>query len=521
MSDDIILFWMICLGVLAGLAISVRRIRSGGRGWAVVLTLILLLNLAGGLWRQGSLIYAALAMWLLLVLLPALLAKLFQQRVLQQRYGAAHRIARIISWLHPADGWREQPKILHAICLAEAGQLDPALEMLKRYQTNKSWTGLWAVAALCRVTGRWEDMIAWEAERTKELERASEFVPYLLRARGETGDVAGLIELYSRRRNQIATLAAPALRDLCRLMLFSFTGKRDLVEQLLSASSLTVMPMPTQRFWLATADLFAGERALAREQLESLRENADPLTRRAIERRLAQALNPPPTFYASSEAMIESAVLEHSHEERFGANPTLFSTRARMTQVLILLNVIMFGVEMFFRASEDPYGLYRLGALFPPAVRGGEWWRLGTSLFLHFGYLHLVLNMIGLWILGPFVEFAVGSRKFVVVYLLAGIGSMAFVMAFASGPAGERLTVGASGSVMGLVGGTGALMLRGWLKEKATVARKRLLVMIAFVAMQTAMDALIPNVSMAAHLAGAAIGFVVTMLIGNQFERAR
>lgn len=513
------LFWMLCLLVLTGLAISLRRIRSGGRGWAVVLTLILLLNLAGGLSRQGSLIYAALAMWLLLVLLPASLAKLYQQRLLQQRYGAADRLARIISWLHPADGWREQPKILSAIRLAEAGQLDPASEMLKFYQTNESWTGFCAVAALCRATGRWEDMIAWEAQRTQELERAPEFVPYLLRARGETGDVAGLIALYSRRRNQIAKLTSPSLRDLCRLMLFSFTGKRNLVDQMLTASSLRVMPTSTQKFWLATADLFAGERALAKEQFESLLENADRLTRRAIERRLAQVSNPPPTFDVSAAGMIESAALEHSHEERFGANPTLFSTRARMTQVLILLNVIMFGVEMFFRASEDPYGLYRLGALFPPAVRGGEWWRLATSLFLHFGYLHLVLNMIGLSFLGPFVEFVVGSRKFITIYLLAGIGSMAFVMAFASGPAGERLTVGASGSVMGLVGATGALMLRGWLKEKAVAARKRLLVMIAFVAMQTAMDAVIPQVSMAAHLTGAAIGFVVTMLIGNQLGR--
>jgi rhomboid protease GluP len=127
--------------------------------------------------------------------------------------------------------------------------------------------------------------------------------------------------------------------------------------------------------------------------------------------------------------------------------------------------------------------------------------------------------MLGLWFLGPFVEFAAGWRKFVVIYLLAGIGSMAFVMAFASGLAGEQLTVGASGSVMGLIGSTGALMLRAWLKEKAVTARKRLLLMIACVAMQTAMDAVIPHVSMTAHLTGAAIGFVITVLIGNQLGR--
>ena len=515
MSNDIVLFWVVCLVALTGLMMSIRRIRSGGRGWALLLTLILVLNLAGGLSRRGALVYAALATWLLLVLVPALLAKLSQRRLLQQHYGTAYRLARIISWLHPADGLREQPRILNAIRLAEAGQFDPAAEILKRYKTSKSQTDLWVVASLFRVTGQWEDMLAWEAQRTQALERAPELMPYLLRARGETGDVAGLVDLYSRRQKQIANLHSPILRDLCRLMLFSFTGKRKSVEHLLNASSLRLMPTPTQNFWLATTELFAGERALAKEQFEALLPHADPVTRRAIERRLVQILDRQMTLDAAREQTIERAALEQSHEERFGAKPTLFSNRTRVTQTLIALNLIMFLVEVLFRASEDPYGLYQLGALFPPAVRAGEWWRLVTSLFLHFGPLHLVFNMIGLWFLGPFVEFAIGSRKFTLVYLLTGIVSMLFVMAFASGPAGERLTVGASGSIMGLVGATGALMVPGWLKEKAVAARKRLLSMIAFVTIQTAMDAVIPEVSMTAHLTGAAVGFVVTMLLRN------
>src|SRR5262249_55942776 len=157
--------------------------------------------------------------------------------------------------------------------------------------------------------------------------------------------------------------------------------------------------------------------------------------------------------------------------------------------------------------------LFRLGALFPPAVRAGDWWRLFAALFLHYGTLHLSMNMFALWVLGPFTEFALGLRKFLLVYLLAGIGSMAVVLELWSGPEGRQMTVGASGCVMGLIGATAALMLRGWLRENARLAKRRLIVMVFIVATQTLFDAMVPQVSMAAHLSGAFIGFIGTIFL--------
>jgi rhomboid protease GluP len=164
--------------------------------------------------------------------------------------------------------------------------------------------------------------------------------------------------------------------------------------------------------------------------------------------------------------------------------------------------------------------LFRLGALFPAAVRAGDWWRLITSLFLHFGALHLAMNMLGLWLLGPFSEFALGSRKFLFVYLLTGLASMAVVMGFGSGPNGEQLTVGASGCVMGLVGVTAGLMLRGWLQDKALSAKRRLFVMVVIVATQTLFDAMVPEVSMTAHLSGLAIGFAAGIILPDRLRRS-
>ncbi len=372
---------------------------------------------------------------------------------------------------------------------------------------------------LYRITNQWDELIAWETQHREALERFPQLLHTLLRARGETGDLRGLVDLYDRRKGQIAKLALPTARDLCRLMLFVFCGKRRLAERLFERN-LAELPLSTQKFWLATADFAAGKIEEARREFELLLPESDPLTRLAIERRLARITISPEPLSAFAESVVESAALERGHEELFGVMPGLFSKQARATRILICLNLLMFAAEILLGGATNGQTLYRLGALFAPAVRAGECWRLAASLFLHFGPLHLAMNMFALWLLGPFMEFALGFRKFLMVYLLTGIGSMGVVMLFTSGSAGQQITVGASGCVMGVVGATGALMLRGWLKEKAVFAKRRLVVMFAIVATQTVFDALVPNVSMAAHLSGAMFGFVATMLLRDRLKVA-
>jgi rhomboid protease GluP len=514
-DNDMVIFWLVCLSCLSGLAVMLRRYRFAGRGWLVIYIAILLVALLGRLGKKSVLIYAAGAMWLLLVILPALLATFYHRRFLQQRYPVARHLARLISWLHPADGWRQQPQILYALELAQRGDLTAATETLRRLERVKSLIGLAAVMNLYRITNRWEELLAWQNQHHHNLERYPQLLPTLLRAHGETADRFGMAQLYDRNKHRIARMIPASSRDSCRLMLFAFCGKRQLVEQLLDGS-LAVLPAPTRQFWLATADLAAGDSESARRQLEELLPTADPSLRLGIERRLSRLSVGPEPLDPTTEQVIGEAAREHGHDQSFGAQRSLFSNQARATQLLIFLNVSMFLAESLMGGSTNIDTLYRLGALFPPDVRAGQWWRLGASLFLHWGPLHLAMNMLALWILGPFAEFALGFRRFLLVYLLAGIGSMGAVMTFASGPHGEQLAVGASGCIMGLVGATGALMLRGWVREKALAARRRLIAMALVIGMQTMFDALIPQVSMTAHLSGALFGFVATLLLRNK-----
>ena len=521
MDSATVIFWFVCFACVTGLLVLWTRARSTGLGWVAVYLAILLVDVIGWLWELNAVVYAAAALWLLLVLLPGLVSNLYLRRFLQQRYSEAYWLARIISWLHPADGWRQQPQIIHAVKLAQRGELVAAQETLQRFQGVRSLIGLAAVANLYRITNQWEAFVGWAQQHHQELERHPQFLPMLLRARGETGDLAGLLDLYQRRQQQIGKLVPSSLRDLCRLALFAFGGKRQLVERLF-CGGLAMLPETTRNFWLATADLTAGETESAKRQLERLLPAADPPLRLAIERRLARAATPPHPLAPEAEKFMDSVAVEHRHDESFGARRSLFSRHAQVTQILIALNLLMFAAEVHYGGGTNMDALYRLGALFAPAVRAGQWWRLLASLFLHFGPVHLAMNMFGLWILGPFAEFALGSRRFLFVYLIAGIGSMAAVMTLASAANRDQLTVGASGCIMGLVGATGALMLRGWLREKALSAKRRLIAVFLILAMQTVFDSLIPQVSMAAHLSGALIGFIVTsvcrdrLMLGGQ-----
>ena len=117
------------------------------------------------------------------------------------------------------------------------------------------------------------------------------------------------------------------------------------------------------------------------------------------------------------------------------ANPTI-------TYVLIALNVLI-----YFGASQGS-GAYRDFALNGPDVAGGDYWRLLTSGFLHYGIFHLLTNMYALYWLGQMIEPALGNVRFAALYfasLLAGSFGALLVSP-------DALTAGASGAIFGLLG---------------------------------------------------------------------
>jgi rhomboid protease GluP len=188
--------------------------------------------------------------------------------------------------------------------------------------------------------------------------------------------------------------------------------------------------------------------------------------------------------------------------------------KAYTTYILIGMNLSVFALEIVSGGSQNLETLYQLGALSPEEVWLGEWWRVLSANFLHFGWLHLITNMLGLYFLGQFVELAIGISRYLFIYLISGTGSMlAFsVLAIKFGDS-QQLLVGASAAIMGLVGVIGAMFFRDWRKEKSRTASKRLRFILLVIVLQFVFDLTTPQVSFLSHLLGLAIGLIAGYLL--------
>ena len=101
-----------------------------------------------------------------------------------------------------------------------------------------------------------------------------------------------------------------------------------------------------------------------------------------------------------------------------------YGKKAYVNGLLIALNVLFFLYLELTGSSEDAYFMYTKGAMYAPAVlEDGEYYRLVTAMFMHFGIRHIMNNMLVLFLLGDNLERALGHIKYLIFYMLCGIGS--------------------------------------------------------------------------------------------------
>jgi rhomboid protease GluP len=293
-------------------------------------------------------------------------------------------------------------------------------------------------------------------------------------------------------------------------MVFAFCGR---LPALAKQRSLAKLSRDLREFWTGTGELAAGEIPAGRARLEKLRTTT---TDRLLQAEIAQRLDrvgviaPAPLSPQNRELVRRIEQSDRPSASAFG------SESARPTFAVlffIAVNIAMFIAELAMGGSTNFLTLHRLGALEPWSVRvADEYWRLLTSLFLHYGPLHLIFNLYALFIIGPGLERTIGSVRFAVFYLLAGLGSSAGVLLlnFFGWTRSEQL-VGASGCVMGVVGVWAGFLLR---HRSDPMASRRLKNILLIVAVQTAFDLATPQISMAAHLSGLATGVALGLLAG-------
>jgi len=150
--------------------------------------------------------------------------------------------------------------------------------------------------------------------------------------------------------------------------------------------------------------------------------------------------------------------------------------------------------------------------LWRPAIESGRWWQLISSAFVHFGLLHLLMNVYGLATLGPIVERMYGSIRFLIMYLLSALGGSVAALILGSE---NSLTGGSSGALCGLIGGFASFVLlnRRHLGHQLFDHSQRwlgntIVLLVLF--------SLMPRVSWQAHLGGFLAGLISGLLLTYQ-----
>jgi rhomboid protease GluP len=507
-----ILLFIACISPLVMLAQTLRRGGGAFRAWRLAALAVLLVT--GGAWlvNPDTAGFVGGGAWLALLMAPASGIRKVAELATHQRYARARQWALLLRFLHPSGTLRAQAELLRALELAQAGNFSEALALLATLRNNHTNVGRQAIAQSFRLRGEWTNLVGWVRSEVPPPVRRGDFalMPLYLRALGETGARDEMVLELANTLSAGGQISQPAWSYQSSLMIvLAFCGRLHNYQKL---ATFRKFPRALRDFWMATSQLAAGNISVGCAQLQEVRRAPrDQLLLSEIAQRLHGA-----DFIAHAPLSQPGFALLHRIEQsdrpplRVFGSETRWPTNAVL--IFIVLNIVMFGAEVWFGGSMNPRTLHRLGAFEPWAVRfGGEYWRMLTALFLHFGPLHLIVNLYALYVIGPGLERIIGSVRFALYYLLAGLGSSAGVLLLhLSGLSRPEQLVGASGCVMGIVGVWAGYLLR---HRHEPFAARRLWNIVLIVAIQTVFDLSTPQISMAAHLSGLVTGVLLGLLI--------
>lgn len=191
--------------------------------------------------------------------------------------------------------------------------------------------------------------------------------------------------------------------------------------------------------------------------------------------------------------------------------------QAPLTTALVLVNtavfalMLVYGTSFWHISSGVPLAW---GANFGPATQDGQWWRLASAMFVHFGIVHLALNMWALWDVGRLIERVYGRWRFAAMYLGSGIlGNLLSLVVQGN----QAVSGGASGAVFALYG---ALMVFLW-RERRQFERSEFKWLfgaaVIFTLLTLGMGQLITGIDNAAHLGGLLSGAALALLLARRW----
>ncbi len=195
------------------------------------------------------------------------------------------------------------------------------------------------------------------------------------------------------------------------------------------------------------------------------------------------------------------------------------NARSVVTPTLVALNCLAFVCTALAGGGlvvPDGAVLIDWGTNFGPLTLSGQWWRLFSSMFLHFGVFHLALNMWALWGLGGTTERLFGSAHFALLYVFAGLcGSIVSLLWHP-----DINSAGASGAIFGVLGGQLAFVLKPDTGVPASISGSMKGSALIFVLYNLANGFAHTGIDNGAHLGGLLGGFAMGWVLARPLDAA-
>lgn len=190
--------------------------------------------------------------------------------------------------------------------------------------------------------------------------------------------------------------------------------------------------------------------------------------------------------------------------------------KAPCTVILVAINVVVFLLLSLKGMTEDGMFLLQHGAMYVPYItEKGEYYRIFTSMFLHFGFDHLLNNMVILAAIGWNLEYEIGQLKFVILYLFSGLGGNLLSAYWDIRVGDYAVSAGASGAIFGVIGALlyVAIRNRGRIGD---ISGKGLVFMIILSLYYGYSSGGVDNM---AHIGGLIAGFLLSVLLYRKKNR--
>lgn len=180
-----------------------------------------------------------------------------------------------------------------------------------------------------------------------------------------------------------------------------------------------------------------------------------------------------------------------------------------VTFIILGLNILLFFIEVALHGENDTEIVLKMGGAYTPYIlENGQWYRLITSMFLHFGINHIVGNSIALVAMGQYVEAYFGRIKFIIIYILSGICGNLLSMYMDLRNNSFPVSVGASGAICGLLG---AMIIFAIDKRtRKTFPIPRIIFALIMVLLPGFRDS---SIDAYAHIGGVIAGFIIALLM--------